>query len=572
MEHGSPTDIAFCIVAAWLLGVVAQVLRQPALLAYIVAGYVIGPSGLRLVTNQESVESISAIGLILLLFVIGLEIDLRRVLSSGRAIVVTAVVQIVGTVVLGLLCFRGLGWPLGGGRFDALYLAAASFVSSTVIAVKILTDRRELDTLAGRIAIGVSVIQDIAVILFLGLQPALSNPSLALVGLTFVRIALLIGASLGISKFVLPTLFRRVATLPELVSVGALAWCFIIAAFAHSLGLSREMGALIAGLSISTFPYHLDVTAKVTSLRDFFITLFFVGLGLRIPAPEVGPLGSALVLSAFILVSRFLTVMVPLRVLGLGNRASFVSTLNLLPFSEFGLVLVGVGLAAGQIGPNLFAPVVYAFFILAVLGSYAIGRSDRLYLAVAPWLERLGLRDEGGAAPELGPSGTGPDIYLLGFSWTASSLLEEILRQAPQLVPRLVVVDFNPEVHRRLAQRGVRAIWGDVSQRDTLAHAGVGQARLILCTLPNIVLRGTNNVRLVQVVRSLNPTACIVAHAEALSDVEALESAGATHVHAPRLREADDLLGVVRAYDAGQLPDRLKEVQQRLENRNEVIP
>lgn len=572
MEHGSSTDIAFCIVAAWLFGVVAQVLRQPALLAYIVAGYVIGPNGLRLVTDRDSVESISGIGLILLLFVIGLEIDLRRVLSSGRAILVTALVQILGTVGLGLICFVGLGRPLGQGKFDALYLACVAFVSSTVIAVKILTDRRELDTLAGRIAIGISVIQDVAVILFLGLQPALASPSLSLVVLTLGRIGMLIGAALGISRFVLPTLFRRVATLPELVSVGALAWCFIISAFAHSLGLSREMGALIAGVSISTFPYHLDVTAKVTSLRDFFITLFFVGLGLRIPSPQLGPVGFALVLSAFIVISRFLTIFVPLRWLGLGNRASFVSTLNLLPLSEFGLVLIGVGITSFQVGDDLFAPVVYAFFILAVLGSYAIGRSDRLYLAVAPWLERLGLRDRSEPAPLRKDPETLPDIYLLGFSWTASSLLEEILLQAPALVPRIVVVDFNPEVHRKLAARGVQAIWGDVSQRDTLKQAGLGQAKLVLCTLPNTILRGTHNVRLVQVVRSLNPTTAIVAHAERLSDIPELKTAGATHVHAPRLQEAEALLEVVRAFDRGQLPDQFARLDQRLVDRSEVIP
>jgi Kef-type K+ transport system membrane component KefB len=571
LEHGTLTDIALCVVAAWLFGVVAHVLRQPALVAYLIAGFVIGPSGIGVVTHQESVESIASIGLILLLFLIGLEIDLKRVLGAGKAIFTTALVQILGTVLLGIGVFVLAGRPLGSGKFEALYLAVGAFVSSTVIAVKILTDRRELDTLAGRLSIGISVIQDVALIVFLGIQPALSNPSVMVVAATFFKIALLIGTALGISKYLLPPLFHRVATLPELVVVGALAWCFIIAAMAHALGLSREMGALVAGVSISTYPYHLDVAAKVTSLRDFFVTLFFVGLGLAVPAPEWAPIRLAVLLCAFVVVSRFLTVMVPLRLLGMGNRVSFVTSLNLMPLSEFALVLVSLGVASGHIGKDVFAPVVYAFFFLAVASSYAIGKSDLVFLAIEPWLVRLGLKDHSVGAPSTGTDAQTSDIYLLGFSWTASSLLEEITRRTPSLLPRLTVIDFNPEVHRKLAQRGVRAIWGDISQRDTLDHAGLRSARLILCTLPNSVLRGTNNLRLVQLIHRLNPEACLVAHAEVLSDVPRLKQAGASYVFVPRLNDADQLLGIIEASDNHLISAKLAELENRLQQRAEVI-
>lgn len=571
MEHGTLTDIALCVVAAWLFGVVAHVLRQPALVAYLIAGFVIGPSGIGVVTHQESVESIASIGLILLLFLIGLEIDLKRVLGAGKAIFTTALVQILGTVLLGIGVFVLAGRPLGSGKFEALYLAVGAFVSSTVIAVKILTDRRELDTLAGRLSIGISVIQDVALIVFLGIQPALSNPSVMVVAATFFKIALLIGTALGISKYVLPPLFHRVATLPELVVVGALAWCFIIAAMAHALGLSREMGALVAGVSISTYPYHLDVAAKVTSLRDFFVTLFFVGLGLAVPAPQWEPIRLAVLLCAFVVVSRFLTVMVPLRLLGMGNRVSFVTSLNLMPLSEFALVLVSLGVASGHIGKDVFAPVVYAFFFLAVASSYAIGKSDLVFLAIEPWLVRFGLKDHSVGALPSGTDRQTSDIYLLGFSWTASSLLEEITRRMPSLLPRLTVIDFNPEVHRKLAQRGVRAIWGDISQRDTLDQAGLRSARLILCTLPNSVLRGTNNLRLVQLIHRLNPDACLVAHAEVLSDVPRLKQAGASYVYVPRLNDADQLLGIIEASDNQLISAKLAELENRLQQRAEVI-
>lgn len=571
MEHAVLTDIAICIVVAWLFGVVAQVLRQPVLLAYLVAGYTIGPSGFGFVAGN-SVGDIAAIGLILLLFIIGLEIDLKRVLGSGRAILATGLVQILGTFGLGLLFFRWLGFPLGGGKFDALYLAVGVFVSSTVIAVKILTDKRELDTLAGRISIGLSVIQDIAVIIFLGLQPALSDPSIRIVVQTFLKIGVLIGVALGASRYILPTLFRRVATLPELVAVGALAWCFLIAALAHALGLSREMGALVAGTAISTFPYHLDVAAKITSLRDFFITLFFVGLGLTIPSLEAGPVGVALAISAFVIVTRILTVAVPLRISGMGNRVGLLTALNLLPLSEFALVIASLGIEAGQVDRSIFAPLVYAFFILATLGSYAINASATLHLRLEPWLQRLGLGDRRVFQEARDAEGPRPDIFLLGFSWTASSLLEELTRNEPALLPRLAVIDFNPEVHRALKARGIHAIWGDITQRDVLEQAGLRRATLVLCTLPDIVLRGSNNRRLVQLVRSLNPDAAVVAHAQLLSDVPVLRAAGATHVHATRLHEADELRDLIAAADKKLIADKFTRLSQRLEGRSEVIP
>jgi len=571
LEPGTLTDIAVCVVAAWLFGVVAHVLRQPVLVSYLIAGFVIGPSGLGVVTHPDSVESIASIGLILLLFLIGLEIDLKRVLTAGRAIFSTALVQILGTVVLGLGVFLAFKAPLGAGRFDALYLAIGSFVSSTVIAVKILTDKRELDTLSGRLAIGISVIQDIAVIIFLGFQPALTSPSVWVVVSTFLKIGGLIGLALGISKYVLPPVFHRVAMLPELVTVGALAWCFVIAALANYLGLSREMGALIAGLSISTYPYHLDVAAKVNSLRDFFVTLFFVGLGLTVPLPAWDPIRMALLLCAFVVVSRFLTVMIPLRGLGMGNRVAFVTSLNLLPLSEFALVLASLGLAAGHIGQEVFAPVVYAFFFLAVGSSYAIAQSDRLFRTFQPLLTRLGLKDQTAGTASENADAPAADIFILGFSWAASSLLEEICRRKPDLLPRLAVVDFNPEVHRNLARRGVRAIWGDISQRDTLEQAGLARARLVVCTLPNSILKGTNNTKLVHLVRRLNPSAQIIAHAEAIADVPRLIEAGAAHVHVPRLLDADALFTAIESFDQQTLHARRAELENRLTGRHEVI-
>ena len=270
MEHGLVTDIAICIIAAWIVAVLAQVVRQPLLLAYLVAGFAIGPHGFKRITDVQNITTISEIGLSLLLFMIGLEIDLKKMLSAGKVITLTAAVQILGCFFLGWLVFDLCG-P-AQNRLEALYLAVAAAMSSTIIIVKILYDKRELETLAGRITLGVLVLQDIATILFLAIQPNLKNPAVGLLLLAFSKVILLVAVAYVVSKFVLPPVFKMVARLPELVLVGALAWCFAMAGFAGWLGLSTAMGALIAGVMISTFPYTLDVAAKVTSLRDFFVT------------------------------------------------------------------------------------------------------------------------------------------------------------------------------------------------------------------------------------------------------------------------------------------------------------
>src|SRR5437868_9187234 len=322
-------DLALSIVMAWLLGVVAFVGRQPLILAYLVAGFVIGPFGFKWVQSEQSINTISELGLIFMLFMIGLEIDLKKIVRAGSVILVTSAVQIVGCFALALGLFLLMGLTLGGGKFDALYLAAAVALSSTVIIVKVLYDKFELDTLPGRITLGVLVLQDLFAILFLAVQPNLDNLQFSILALSIGRVALLVGAALLISRFVLPWIFHRIARSPELVLVGALAWCFLVGEAGERLDLSREMGALIAGVALSTFPYALDVTAKVTTLRDFFITLFFVALGMTIPLPTPSIIGLALLIAGFLLASRVLTVFLPLYFMRQGLRASMLPAINL---------------------------------------------------------------------------------------------------------------------------------------------------------------------------------------------------------------------------------------------------
>jgi len=570
MEHGLVTDIAICIIAAWIVAVASQVARQPLLLAYLVAGFAIGPHGFQFITNTGDIQTISTIGLSLLLFMIGLEIDLQKMLSAGKVITFTAAAQILGCVLVGWLVFDLCG-P-AQNRLEALYLAVAAAMSSTVIIVKILYDKRELETLAGRVTLGVLVLQDLFVILFLAVQPDLKNPTIHLLALALGKVVLLVAVAFLASRFVLPPVFKMIARLPELVLVGALAWCFALAGFAEWLGLSTAMGALIAGVMISTFPYTLDVVAKVTSLRDFFVTLFFVGLGMEIPLPTWGYALWTIFLCLFLIGSRFATVFPVLYTMRQGYRVSLLPTINLCQMSELSLVLLALGKASGDVSENTIGIAAFAFAFLAVGSTYAILQSDGLLRELTPLLNKMDLQDLDQTAFITASDEKHKRICLLGFSWTASSLVEEIQREQPALISEMTVVDFNPLVHARLRQRGVRAVYGDITQRDVLLHAGLASAEIIICSLPNTVLRGANNLKMLRQIRELNPAAHIIVHAELLSDIPALYDAGASYVSAPRLLEAADLLHAIDAAEKKLLEEKRTAQLGQLEARTEVIP
>lgn len=569
METSLVSDIAICIIAAWVIAVISQVAKQPLLLAYLVAGFVVGPHGFQWVTEVHSIETISSIGLSLLLFMIGLEIDLRKMLNAGKVITLTALSQIVGCLILGWVFFKFIG-P-ASTTLEAIYLAVAAAMSSTVIIVKILYDKRELETLAGRITLGILVLQDLATILFLAVQPNLKHPTVGVFALAFRNVGILVVVAFVVSRYVLPPVFRYVARLPELVLVGALAWCFLLAGLAGALGLSREMGALVAGMMISTFPYTLDVVAKVTSIRDFFVTLFFVGLGLMIPLPTWNYLIWMVIFSLFLVGSRLLTVFAPLYLMRQGFRVSLFPAINLCQMSELSLVLLTLGAKAGDVSANTIGIAAFAFAFLAVDSTYAIIKNDFILEKTAPWLKRFGFRDLDRQKPETATGDKPKRICLLGFSWTASSLLEEITREKPAMLKDVMIVDFNPQVYERLRRRGVHVVYGDIAQRDVLHHAGVAAAEIIVCSLPNTILKGASNLKILRQVRELNPTAQIVVHAELLTDIPTLYAAGANFVSAPRLLEATDLLKVLEAAQHNLLDEKRAEQTEQLQDRREVI-
>ena len=327
------------------------------------------------------------------------------------------------------------------------------------------------------------VLQDIAVtILFLAIQPNLKNPSVGVMVVAVCHVILLLSVAFLASRFLLPHVFKFIARLPELVLVGALAWCFAMAGFADYLKLSTAMGALIAGVMISTFPYTLDVVAKVTSLRDFFVTLFFVGLGMIIPVPTVAYILWTMFVCLVLIASRFATVFPVLYKMKQGFRVSLLPAINVrhlfCQMSELSLVLLSLGRVAGDVSANTIGIAAFSFAFLAIGSTYAIIGNDSLLRKATPWLHKMHLHDLDHTTFSPARSDVKPRrICLLGFSWTASSLLAEIESKRSDLIPEIVVIDFNPVVHEKLKARKVHAVYGDITARDVLHHAGVSCTR-----------------------------------------------------------------------------------------------
>lgn len=569
-------SIGLCVSVAALLAFVANRLRQPPLLAYLLAGVVIGPEiGLKLISAEESIRTVSEVGLILLLFIIGLEMDLRKLAAAGRPVIVAGALQFPLCLALGLALFHPLGFR--GGDFGSLYMAACLAMSSTMIVVKLLYDKFELDTLPGRITLGVLVFQDVWAIVFLAIQPNLAHPQVFTLLESLFKGIVLVAVALIASKTLLPKLFDSVAKVPELVLIGSLAWCFVVSAGADAAGLSREMGALIAGISISTFPYNLDVVAKVISIRDFFVTLFFVALGMQIPMPTAEVIGLALLASAFLVASRFAVVFPLLRALGLGHRASLLPSINLAQMSEFSMVIAAIGLADGHIERKTVSILIFVFAFTAVASTYLIEYSHRVQAWLARWLKRAGLRDLDAEAenPLAADSATPKDIVLLGFFLEASALVHEYELDAPggrhPLLERLLVIDFNPHVHEELKRRGIACVYGDISNMDTLRHADIHDAALVVSTIADTILRGTNNLELLRKARRLCPRARVVVTAARTAGALELYEAGADYVFVPRLHSAAQMaealsVGLERGFESL----RAEQIA-RLGRRNEVL-
>ncbi|MCC6671421.1 MAG: cation:proton antiporter [Planctomycetes bacterium] len=537
MPEALLADLGLCILGALIGALLARLLRQPPLLGYLAAGIALGPHlGAGWIQEAASVEAIARLGLVLLLFLIGAEIDLKKLRAAGTVVLVGGLVQVPACA---LLIALGVAPFVPGTTFELGFLGFVLALSSTAILVKVLHEQGMLDTLPGRIAVGISVLQDLWAVTFLLIQPNLGSTSLWPIlrglglGLGLVPVILLAG------RLILPHAFRVVARSGELSLLLAFAWCASVSAAATAVGLSTEMGALLAGITISTFPVQAEVVTRILALRDVFLSLFFVSLGLHLQAPSATLAGVAGLTALVAVLSRFVVLVPLVRALLPDTRTGTVAAAYLVPVSEFALVVTALGARSGQIGAPLENLIVFVFALTAVVTPYSCAHADALHRLLRPLLLRLRLRD-GFAAAEAGTVATSR-FLVLGAYHMGRSLAEEWAHRHPERLDELTVVDFNPETQTELTRLGVRVVFGDVANLELLAHLHPDQAEVIVCTLPDAVLRGTTNLDLLTALRRLAPRARIAVTAERRRHAAELYAAGADYVIVPGLSAGAEL-------------------------------
>lgn len=540
--------IGVSIIAAAVFALLARGARQPLILGYILGGAVLGPHlGLGVVTDEASIELISEMGLLLLLFIIGLEISVPSLVQAGRTITVTGLLQFPICTALAWWLVGSWVAPHTGGAFDGLYLAVALSLSSTLIVVKLLSDKLEIGTFAGRVTLGILLFQDLWAIGFLALQPRLKSlepaPLLSSLGACVGLVA-----TCGVlSRLVLPPLFRSVARSHELLLISAIAWCFLVAGTAGSLGVSKQMGALIAGMVIAAFPYNTEVISRLGGVRDFFVTLFFVALGMKIPVPSRWMLVVGCAAALFVVLSRFASIFPLFALLRLDARAAGVVSINLGQVSEFSLVIVTLGVGYGHVSHDVALLVLYTLLLTSVLSTYTIMFNHGLATLLTRVLVGLGIpawlghrrTPSPAAAPR--PKAGASDIFFLGVSREGLAFLRHLERERPAMKDRIVAVDFNPETLEQLRADGVECHYGDISNAETLRHAGIDRAGVVVSSISDWLLRGTDNLRLLRQVQSLAPTARIIVTADTLAIAEQLYTEGADYVLIPPVLAAGHL-------------------------------
>lgn len=527
-------DISLGIVFAVAAAHVARVIRQPLILGYIAGGVLLGPHGFALVTSNESVELISEIGLVLLLFIIGLEIELRELRRLGRSTLGLGLGQFGINALLGLAFFAWLGYG-ATGRFDLVYLAIVTSLSSTLIVIKLLRDKFELKLLPGRLTVGVLIVQDVWAILFMAVQPNLATPGFVPIARSIVGGALLVALAFLASRFILARLFEASARRPELVLLSSVAWCFVVSGTAERMGLSREMGALIAGLSISTFPYGADVISKITGVRDFFVTLFFVALGMKVAVPGASVLVHAVLIMAFVFASRLVAVVPAVVAFGNTPYIGFVTALNLAQISEFSLVIVTLGAGYGHVSAAVEEVILTSMILTSLVSTYVIGANDAVARALLAPFQNRARRAVTAAQAALADAEAGGerDLVLLGHFRIAQAILDLIDQKAPHLKSRIRLVDYHATRGREVLGRGFGWSYGDLAHPEALEHLGLGNARVIVTTISDTFLKGITTRRLVTNLRRLAPNAVIVMTGEERVDAEDLLRAGADHVLIP---------------------------------------
>jgi Kef-type K+ transport system membrane component KefB len=513
-------DLGLILVAGAICVLLARRLRAPTIVAYIVAGLVLGPAT-GLLGAAEPIELIAEIGIVLLLFLVGLELSLEKIRDVGRTALIAGIGQIVLTTASGF----GIASLLGFDVVGAFFIGLALTFSSTVVVVKLLGQKEELDTLYGRIAIGIFLVQDVVVIVALTFLAGFGGRASVTVseigrGLltAFAGMAVLLGAALLSARYVLPRLFGWAAASPDTLFIWSLCWCFLFVLGAEVFHLSAEIGAFLAGISLAQLPFNDDLRRRVRPLTNFFVAVFFVSLGIRMRVGDAADHWiAAIVLSVFVLIGTPVIIMWILARLGYGERTSFLSSVTLAQVSEFSFIFAAVGASLGVIDDAILALIAVVGLVTIALSAYMILYNHQLY----NWTRRSGLLGLFRARSDLAVRRAGAElsghIIVVGINSLGRRIVEQLVERGEQVL----ALDSSPANLRGLR---CHTKLGNAEFVSVLEEAGIRRAKLLVSALQ---IEETNHL-LAYWGRAFEVPTSI--HAFDQTIVEELQQAGADHL------------------------------------------
>lgn len=516
-------ELSLIVIITVVVAIIAKALKQPLIIAYIAAGLILSPYGLDLIKSPESIEAFSQLGITLLLFMVGINLNPKIIKSVGKISVITGFGQIIFTSFFGFL----LGKLLNFTTVESLYIAIAMTFSSTIVIMKLLSDKKDLDTLYGKISMGFLIVQDIVAMLILLFVSSLgSTENLSTV--IFSSLIKTIGSItivILLGRYILPKILKKLAQELELLMLACIAWCFALATIFHSIGLSIEIGALLAGVSISMSPYRNEITSRIRPLRDFFILMFFVFLGTQLEFTDFNQfLLPISIFSLFILIGNPLIVILLMSAFKYTKKTSFLSGLTVAQISEFSIIMIVMGIKMGHLDPSILSFVTVTGLITIGGSTYFIIYGKKLYRKIEKYLslfERKGLKvDEKNTNHS-----TNYTAILLGYNHIGTNLTKTL----KNLRKKFLVVDYDPEIIDNLLAKKIHCLYSDVEDDNLFEDVDFRKVKIVISTIKNPDL----NLNLIHKIREINSKCIIVVATERIEEAFKCYEKGATYVIMP---------------------------------------
>jgi Kef-type K+ transport system membrane component KefB len=521
---GVVTEITLLLALATLVSVVMKVLKQPLLVGYIITGIVAGPYVLNIVHSPHELEVFSKIGIVFLLFIVGLNLNPKIIGEVGKVSLITGIGQIVFTSLVGFL----ISLFLGIDRLAALYVAIALTFSSTIIILKLITDKGDLEKLYAKIAIGFLLVQDVVATLIL-IGAALMKDAggqglgqvLLLTGAKGIGLIILL---IAVSSWVLPRFTRFMASSSELLFVFSATWALGLAVLLAVSGFSMEIGALVAGVTLAASPWAAEMASRLKPLRDLFVLIFFILLGSQMILADLSTMiVPAVILSLFVLIGNPVIVILLMNWLGYSKKTGFMAGLTVAQISEFSLILAAFGLAAGHISSQVLSLITLVGLITIAGSTYLIIYAEPLFDRFSKILSMLELFKK--QPNEADKPIHQAQIFLFGYDRVGADFVEAFM----QLKKKYLVIDFNPDSIKRLEAAHIPHLFGDATDLEFLSELPLEQAKLVVSTMPDFI----SNHLLLRRLQEVDSGAVTVLLAHTLDEAEALYRDGATYVLMP---------------------------------------